>query len=76
MPDPGAPAGGRAVRLIGREGECARLDQLVAEVQSGQSQALLVRGEAGVGKTALLEYLARRGTDAACRVLTAAGVQS
>jgi DNA-binding CsgD family transcriptional regulator/tetratricopeptide (TPR) repeat protein len=76
MPDPGAPARRRAVPLIGREGECARLDQLVAEVQSGQSQALLVHGQAGVGKTALLEYLAGRGTDGACRVLTAAGVQS
>ena len=76
MPDVGAPTRGRAVRLIGREDECARLDQLVAEVQSGQSQALVVNGEAGVGKTALLEYLAGRGTDATCRVLTAAGVQS
>jgi len=76
MPETGAPARRRAVPLIGRERECASLDQLVAEVQGGQSQALLAHGEAGVGKTVLLDYLAGQGTDAACRVLTAAGVES
>ena len=36
----------------------------------------MVRGEAGAGKTALLEYLASRATDAGCLVLTIAGIQS
>ena len=76
MPGPGAPAHGPALKLIGRDGECARLDQLLAEVQGGHSRALLVHGEAGAGKTALLEYLARRATDAGCRVLTVAAIQS
>ena len=76
MPDPGARIRGPAVRLVGRDRECARLDELIAELQSGQSEALLVPGEAGVGKTALLEYLAERAIAAGCRVLSIAGVQS
>jgi DNA-binding CsgD family transcriptional regulator len=35
-----------------------------------------VRGEAGVGKTALLDYLAARASDAGCRLARVAGVQS
>jgi hypothetical protein len=50
------------------------LDRLVEAVRAGESQALVVHGEAGVGKTALLEYLA--GHAAGCRVARAAGVQS
>jgi predicted ATPase len=73
---PGAPTRGPAGELIGRDAECARLDQLLAEVQGGHSCALLVHGEAGAGKTALLEYLAGRATDAGCRVLTVAAIQS
>ena len=49
-PDPGP-------RLLGRRSECAALDELVASVRAGPSRALVLRGEAGVGKTALLEYL-------------------
>ena len=64
------------MELIGRYGECAELDRLLADVRCGQSRALLVRGEAGAGKTALLEYLFGRATDAGCRVLTVAAIQS
>ena len=45
-------------------------------MRSGQSPALLVSGEAGVGKTALLEYLAGRASGAGCLVVSAAGVES
>ena len=45
--------------LLGRERECDALEQLVAGVQAGQSRVLVLRGEAGVGKTALLERLAQ-----------------
>jgi hypothetical protein len=38
--------------LLGRRNECATLDQLVASVRAGSSRALVLRGEAGVGKTA------------------------
>jgi DNA-binding CsgD family transcriptional regulator len=62
------------VELIGRRGECAVLDQLVEAVGAGESQALVIHGEPGVGKTALLDYLAGRASN--CRVARAAGVQS
>ena len=45
-------------------------------VQAGEGQALVVRGEPGVGKTVLLDYLAGRATRSGCRVVRAAGVQS
>jgi DNA-binding CsgD family transcriptional regulator/tetratricopeptide (TPR) repeat protein len=60
--------------LRGRRGECERLSGLLAEVQAGHSQVLVLRGEAGIGKTALLEFLVDRA--AACRVARAAGVES
>ncbi len=50
------------------------MDRLVAEVRDGHGQALVVRGEAGVGKTALLGYLDGRAPG--CRVARAAGVES
>jgi AAA ATPase domain len=60
--------------LLGRRSECAALDQLVASVRAGASRALVLRGEAGVGKSALLEHLAQRATG--CAVTRAAGVES
>jgi DNA-binding CsgD family transcriptional regulator len=60
--------------LTGRHAECDVLDQLVAAVRAGESRALVVHGEPGAGKTALLEYLA--GQASGCRVVRAAGVQS
>src|ERR1700755_3406189 len=53
--------------------ECSSLDLLLAGVRGGESRALVIRGEAGVGKTALLEYLVERA--AGCVVARAAGVQ-
>ena len=68
----GAPSGIGA--LIGRVSERAALDRLLESVRCGESQALVLRGEAGVGKTALLDYLAAQASG--CRVLHAAGAQS
>jgi DNA-binding CsgD family transcriptional regulator len=64
---------GRVV-LAGRVAECARLDRMLVAAQAGQSAALVVRGEPGIGKTALLEYTAERARG--CRVLRAVGVES
>ena len=50
------------------------LDQLLDAVRAGESRALVVRGEPGVGKTALLDYLAEQASG--CRVARAAGVES
>jgi DNA-binding CsgD family transcriptional regulator len=65
---------GGAARLADRWTERAALDQLVEAVRAGQSQALVVHGEPGAGKTVLLDYLAGRA--AGCQVVRAAGVQS
>ncbi len=65
---------GHAVLLRGRVGEVRLLAGLVAAVRAGQSRVLVVRGEPGVGKTALLDYLA--GQAGGCRVVRVAGVQS
>ena len=49
--------------LTDRHAECATLGVLVAAVRAGESRALVVHGEPGVGKTALLEYLAGQASD-------------
>ena len=61
-------------RLLGRRSERAALDRLVSAVRAGESQALVVRGEAGVGKSALLEYVAAQA--AGCRIVRAIGVEA
>jgi DNA-binding CsgD family transcriptional regulator/tetratricopeptide (TPR) repeat protein len=65
---------GRAARLTDRDGERDVLDRLVDAVRAGESRVLVVRGEPGVGKTVLLDYLADRARG--CRVARAIGVQS
>jgi DNA-binding CsgD family transcriptional regulator len=60
--------------LRGRRRECETLDGLLEAVRAGESQVLVLRGEPGVGKSALLEYAAERASG--CRVVRAAGVQS
>jgi hypothetical protein len=66
--------GGAGSSLRGRGRECATLDRLLAAVRSGQGRAVVVRGEAGVGETALLEHL--HGRAAGCRVVRVAGVEA
>ena len=46
--------------LTGRTAECALLDRRLAAAHTGQSAVLVLRGEPGVGKTALLGYVAER----------------
>ena len=59
--------------LRGRGSEREILDRFAASVWSGRGGALVVRGEAGAGKTALLDYLIRRASG--CRVARTAGVR-
>jgi DNA-binding CsgD family transcriptional regulator len=60
--------------LRGRRRECGVLDRLVAGARAGHSGVLVLHGEAGAGKTALLDYLAARA--AKCRVARAAGAEA
>ncbi|HEY2127633.1 MAG TPA: AAA family ATPase [Streptosporangiaceae bacterium] len=60
--------------LTDRRAERGVLDGLAEAVRAGESRVLVVHGEPGVGKTALLEYLAARA--AGCRVLRVSGVES
>src|ERR687892_989466 len=64
----------RQSALRGRSSECAALDALLEAVRGSTSQTLVLRGEAGVGKTALMEYVLERAEG--YRVARAAGVQS
>ena len=63
-------------RLYGRRTECQALNRLIAEVGAGQSQVLILRGDPGVGKTMLLDYLAEQASASGFRVARATGVQS
>jgi hypothetical protein len=60
--------------LLGRRGECAALDQMLDRARTGHSAVLVVRGEPGIGKTALLAYAA--GQARGFRVVRAWGVES
>jgi len=60
--------------LLGRRSECQTLDRLLEAVRGGESRALVVRGEPGVGKTALLQYAIDSASE--LRVLRAVGVES
>jgi DNA-binding CsgD family transcriptional regulator len=62
------------VKLLGRRDECEALDRLVADACAGRSRVVVLRGEAGVGKSALLGYLSDRL--AGWHVARAAGVES
>ena len=62
------------MRLLGREAESEVLDRLLTDVRAGESRVLVLRGPAGVGKTALLGYVTEHVED--FRLARAAGVES
>jgi DNA-binding CsgD family transcriptional regulator len=64
----------RHVGLRGRASECALLDDVLSALRRGESRSLVVRGEAGIGKTALLDYLVESASD--LTVARAEGVES
>src|SRR5437660_11488440 len=70
----GRMVGHRPPEFRSRTSECEALDRLLENVRGGQSAVLVIRGEAGVGKTALLRYAARRASG--FRVAHIAGVQA
>jgi DNA-binding CsgD family transcriptional regulator len=60
--------------LVGRERECAAIDELLDASARGESRSLVLRGEAGAGKTALLRHAAQRG--AGGQILRTTGVEA
>jgi DNA-binding CsgD family transcriptional regulator len=76
-PIPAQPEPPRSVPappLRGRQAECRQLAGLVEDVRRGESRVLVMSGEAGIGKSALLDFLVAGA--AGCRVVRAAGVQA
>jgi DNA-binding CsgD family transcriptional regulator len=67
---------GRVPGLMDRRAERDALGGLVDAVRSGESRALVVRGDPGVGKTVVVDHLAGRASGSGCRVVRAPGVQS
>src|SRR5690348_14783602 len=65
--------GGTRLTLIGRSRERRALDRMLDALRSGQSSTLVMHGERGVGKTALLEYVRDRAME--CQVVSASGVR-
>ena len=65
---------GATQRLRGRASECATLQNLLSSARSASSQTIVLRGEAGVGKSALLDYVLDQSTG--FRVARVAGVES
>ena len=64
------------MRLLGRQAEVEALDRLVVDALDGTSRVLILRGEAGVGKTALLGHLTRHAESSSSRIARGAGVES
>jgi len=61
--------------LLGRAGECALVDGVLGRARAGASGVLLVAGEPGVGKSALLEYAVESAAGSGFQVVRAAGVE-
>src|SRR5262245_22457928 len=68
------PRMGPPASLEGRARECALLDGFVGTIRQGERRSLVLRGDAGIGKTALLEYLIESASD--LTIVRAVGVES
>jgi DNA-binding CsgD family transcriptional regulator len=72
------------IRLLGRERECLAIDRLLDDARAGAGGALVVRGEAGIGKSSLLDHAVQRAAPAGeagqqsvpMTVLSAVGVEA
>ena len=70
----GSPGRAEAMDLVGRDAERGRIDALLADARTGRSGVLVLRGEAGIGKSALLRYAVERAEG--MTVLRSSGVES
>jgi len=62
------------MKLLGRQAECQALDRLLTDAVAGQSRVMVLRGEPGIGKSALLAYVSDRAKG--MRLARAVGVES
>jgi DNA-binding CsgD family transcriptional regulator len=69
-------AGADRWSILGRHAERTTLEHLLARAQTGQSGALVIRGEAGIGKTALLEFAREAASTSGFRAEYATGVEA
>jgi DNA-binding CsgD family transcriptional regulator len=60
--------------LLGRRAECEVLDAALADAIAGRSRVVVLRGEAGAGKSALLDYVSEQAAD--WRIVTAVAIES
>jgi hypothetical protein len=59
--------------LLDRRSECEELDRLVGDLRAGRSRALVLSGDVGIGKTALLDYVLDLADG--CRTIRTAGIE-
>jgi DNA replicative helicase MCM subunit Mcm2 (Cdc46/Mcm family) len=71
---PATAVGHRRAHLLGRHAELAELDRMLDRARAGRGSVLVLRGEPGVGKSVLMDYVAQRAPG--FRVARAAGVES
>lgn len=62
--------------IYGRDAEQAELDRLLAEATNGRSAALVIRGEPGIGKSTLLDYVSDRASASGVPVLRCVGIET
>jgi len=67
-------SGTRGTAFVGRTDERHALDGVLSSVRGGESRVLVIRGEAGIGKSALLRYAARQASG--FRIAELAGVEA
>ena len=66
----------KVASLLGRRAECEAIDQLLTEASAGRSGVLVVRGEAGIGKSALLQHARDTALTSGIRVESLVGVEA
>src|SRR5262245_24170709 len=62
------------MKLLGRRAECDFLDDVLRDAHDGRSRAVVLRGDAGAGKSSLLDHVTRQSEG--WRVAKASGVES
>ncbi|MGB3373802.1 MAG: AAA family ATPase [Microbacterium sp.] len=76
MRAPPRPTGAALADLLGRSVERDAVDALLSRAREGHSGTLVVRGEAGIGKTALLEYARAAANEPAFRIESSSGAEA